>query len=202
VNTHARPALRVLIVDDNHDAADTLALLLELRTHARAPYKLRVAYDGIDGLRQAREFLPDCVISDIQMPGLDGYALAQALRADSALAGAKLIALSAFTNDEHIRRATEAGYDYRLTKASDLNELLEVLSMIEAIKELAEKTRQLTEQNVDLAGQTKELLQEVKEDMRELKQDVAELKQEVKELKDDQKAKDDRDTSSGTTPPG
>jgi len=184
--------MRVLIVDDNHDAADTLAVLLELRTHAGAShlaqgrYEVRVAYDGIDGLRVAREFVPDCVVSDIRMPRLDGYGLARALRSEPALASVKLVALSAFTDAEHTRRATEAGFDYRLTKAGDLNELLEVLGMIEAIKQLAEKTRELAERNVDLAGQTKELLKEVKEDVRELKQDVAELKREVKELKEEE----------------
>jgi CheY-like chemotaxis protein len=186
-----RPALRVLIVDDNRDAADSLALLLDLRTPTPANprpdfrYEVRVAYDGLDGLRVAREFAPDCVVSDIRMPGLDGYALARAVRRDPALAGVKLVALSAFTDAEHIRRATEAGFDYRLTKANDIKELLEVLGMIEAIKELAEKTRELAEQNVNLAGQTKGLIQEVKEDVAELKKDVAELKQDVKELKEE-----------------
>jgi len=178
-----------LIVDDNRDAADSLALLLNLPNTTPANPKpdcrfdVRVAYDGLDGLKAAREFAPDCVVSDIKMPGLDGYALARAVRSDPALAGAKLVALSAFTDPEHVRRATEAGFDYRLTKASHIKELLEVLGMIEAIKELAEKTRKLAEQNVDLAGQTKELIQEVKEDVRELKKDVAELKQELKEEK-------------------
>jgi two-component system OmpR family response regulator len=202
VNTAtARSPVRVLIVDDNQDAADSLAMLLEF--HALAPgashsgnqYEVRVAYDGIEGLRVAREFVPDCLVSDIQMPGLDGYALARAVRNEPALAKVKLVALSAFSDPEHIRRAAEAGFDYRLTKANHVQELLEVLKMIEEIKELATRTRELSEQNVDLAGQAKQLLQDVKEDVRELKQDVAELKQDVKELKDEH-----RDGAADTPP--
>lgn len=188
----ARPALRVLIVDDNRDAADTLALLLELYASAdsdeessRNRYDVRIAYSGTEGLRSAREFRPHCVVSDIRMPNMDGYTFARAIRREPALADVKLVALSAYSDPEHAREITEAGFDYRLTKGGDVHELLEVLGMIEEIKDLAERTRELAEKNVDLAGQTKDLLKEVKKDVRELKQDVAELKEDVKNLKDD-----------------
>lgn len=184
----ARPALRVLIVDDNRDAADSVALLLNLGALLGAApgtrYDVRVAYDAGEALREARAFVPDCLVSDIQMPGMDGYALARAVRREPALAAVKLVALSAFADDEHARLATEAGFDYRLTKARDIRELVEILGMIEAIKELAERTRELSERNVDLAGQTKDLIEEVKDDVRSLKEDVAELKRDVKELKE------------------
>ena len=180
----ARPALRVLIVDDNRDAADSLAVLLGMPSFARERFEVRVAYGGAAGLQLAREFVPDCLVSDIRMPGVDGYSLARAVRADPALAGVKLVALSAFSDEAHAKLADEAGFDYRLTKGEDLGELLEVLGMIDEIKALAERTRELSERNVDLAGQTKDLIQEVKEDVRELKQDVAELKKDVKELKE------------------
>ena len=87
---NARPALRVLIVDDNQDAADSLAMLIELRMSAPGAsrlgnrYEVRVAYDGTEGLRVAREFVPDCLVSDISMPGMDGYALARAVRSEPA----------------------------------------------------------------------------------------------------------------------
>lgn len=168
------PAVRVLIVDDNRDVADSLALLLTLFR-----YESRVAYDGREGLRVAREWAPDCLISDIRMPGLDGYALAREVRADPTLAEIRLVAHSAFAGEPHARLAAEAGFDHRITKGADERELLEVLKMVEQIKELAR-------QNVELAGQAKELLQEVRDDIKEVKQEVKELKQEVKELKDQQ----------------
>lgn len=198
-----RPLLRVLIVDDNHDAADSLAMLLEVHSSAgessysRKRYEVRVAYGGTEGLQAAREFVPDCLVSDIRMPRLDGYALARAIRSEPALAGVKLVALSAYSDAEHARRAEEAGFDYRLTKAGDVEKLLEVLAMVDEIKELAARTRDLAEHNVNLAGQTKELLQEVKNDVRELKKDVAELKQDVKELKNEH-----NNGSADSVPPG
>lgn len=180
--------LRILIVDDNRDAADSLAYLLGLGSYA-----IKVAYDGISGLRVAKEFIPDCLISDISMPGLDGYGLAKRIKADSSLNGMKLIALSAYADEEHTRKATEAGFDYQVTKASEPREIIEVLRMIEEIKALASQTQELAKQNVELAGQTKELLHEVKEEVKEVKQEVKDVKQEVKELKKDVKElKDDR----------
>jgi len=183
------PPLRVLVIDDNPDAADSLAVLLELRR-----YEVRVAYDGRGGLATAREWVPDCLVSDIGMPGLDGYQLARAVRAEPALAEVKLVALSAYVGDEYTRKAAEAGFDHLFAKGDNAGELLEVLRMIEEIKELANKTRDLAQQNVDLAGQTKDLLQEVKEDVKEVKQEVKELKQEVKALK--------ADRPEGTADPG
>jgi CheY-like chemotaxis protein len=172
----------VVIVDDNRDAADSLAALLELRR-----YECRVAYDGLAGLKAALDEVPDCLITDINMPGLDGYALAQRVRAEPALVGVKLVALSAYSDAAHRKRAAEAGFDYTLVKAGDPT-ALEVLKMIEEIKELAAKTRDLAKQNVDLAGETKGLIQEVKEELKEVKQDVQELKQDVKDLKDQKDA--------------
>lgn len=185
-NTGARP-LRILIVDDNEDAADSLATLLELRApatgHGSSRYDVRVAYNGVAGLRAAREFTPDCLISDIGMPGMDGYSLARAVRGEPELAGVKLVALSAYSDPEHVRRTGEAGFDYRLTKASNIEDVLEVLRMVEEIKYLAARTRELAEHNVNIAGETKELLQEVKDGVKELQQDVAELREDIKEIK-------------------
>ena len=171
--------LRVLIVDDNHDAADSLAWLVELSGH-----EVRVAYDALIGLDVAQAFSPDCVFSDINMPGLDGYGLAQRFKSDPVLARAKLVAISGYNDQEHVRKTFEAGFDYRLTKGCDPGEVMEVLAMIEEIKHLATKTQELTRQNVELASQTKDLLREVKDDIKEVKQEVKELKQEVKDLKE------------------
>lgn len=77
-------------------------------------------------------------------------------------------------------RATEAGFDYVLTKPIDPARLEEMFRMLENIVELAEQTEELARQNVALAGQTKQLLEGVKEDIREVKRDVKELKKEVR----------------------
>ncbi|HVL12947.1 MAG TPA: response regulator [Gemmata sp.] len=170
--------LNVLIIDDNQDAADSLAVLLELRSHA-----VRVAYDGLTGLRAALDLPPDCIISDIHMPGMDGFELARRVRAEPSLARAKLVVLSAYSQPDLAGRAAEAGFDHALTKGSDPAALLEVVGMMEQIKELAEKTQDLAKQNVDLAGQTKDLLEEVKQEVQEVKEEVREVKEEVESLK-------------------
>src|SRR5262249_12911674 len=67
--------LRVLVIEDNKDAAHSLDMLLRVLGH-----EPRVAYTGTDGVAAALEFNPDVVISDIGLPGLDGYAVARELR--------------------------------------------------------------------------------------------------------------------------
>lgn len=185
--------MRILIVDDNRDAADSLATLVELWGHAP-----RVAYDGHDGLAAACEQYPDCLILDINMPRIDGYTLARLVR-QRGLERVKLVALSANSDAAHVRRVEEAGFDYRLTKPADLNELERMLKMVESILRLAEKTEQLAKKNVAiterteqladrnaaLAGETKQLLEEVKEELKEIKEDVKEVKGDVQNIKDE-----------------
>src|SRR5262249_6143992 len=77
---------RVLIIEDSHDAADSLRLFLQLVDH-----EVRVAYNGPEGVAVAREWRPDAVLSDIGLPGLDGFGVAVALRRDPATAGALLV---------------------------------------------------------------------------------------------------------------
>src|SRR5690348_10794770 len=78
--------LDVLVVDDVPDTADTLALLL-----GAWGFATRVAYGGASALQLAREHPPDCIVTDLGMPGVDGFALAAAVRADPALAGTRLV---------------------------------------------------------------------------------------------------------------
>jgi CheY-like chemotaxis protein len=82
--------LRVLVVDDNRDAADSLALLLRLWG-----YDSRVSYDGVHALQRAHDFHPDCLLLDINMPGMDGYTVARRLRQEPELGSVKLVALTA-----------------------------------------------------------------------------------------------------------
>jgi len=102
---------RVLVCDDNVDAADTLVALLE-----HAGHEARAAYEGAAAVRLAREHAPDVMILDLGMPHMDGYAVAQAVRADPALAGTRLVALSGYGRDEDRRRTAEAGFDAHLVK--------------------------------------------------------------------------------------
>lgn len=185
--------LRVLIVDDNQDHADSLAALVELWGHTPA-----VVYDGAAGLRAAREWRPDCLILDIGMPGLDGYALAREVRREPGLERAKLVAVSAYSHADHRRRADEAGFDYRLVKPAEPRELEGILAMIETIHKLAARTEELAQKNATaaeqtaaaaqkaeaVAGEAKELLKEVKAGLDEVKQEVREIKQEVREVKE------------------
>lgn len=171
--------LSVLIVDDNRDLADSLGLLLRLWG-----YEVCVAYGGEDGLRQAERQRPHCVLLDVGMPGMDGITVARHLRGVPGLEKAKLIAHTAYSSDEYVRRIDEAGFDYRLTKPVPPVELEGLLRMLEQVIRLASQTEELARRNVALAGKTKDLLDEVKQDVKELKEDVKEIKQELREVKE------------------
>jgi CheY-like chemotaxis protein len=103
--------MRVLVVEDNRDAADSLRLLLALYG-----YEVAVAYCGHDGVRAAQQCRPDVVLCDIGLPGLDGYAVARRLRSNPATAQARLIAVTAYGRDEDRRRSHEAGFERHLVK--------------------------------------------------------------------------------------
>lgn len=119
-------ALRVLIVEDNRDAAETLAELLSLEGH-----EVRLAFDGATAVQAAKELPPDAVISDIGLPGeLDGYSVARALRADPATAGVYLIALSGYANEDARRRSREAGFDVHLAKPADITMIERALTVV------------------------------------------------------------------------
>src|SRR4051812_34822092 len=98
-----KPKFRILVVDDNRDGADSLALLLTLWG-----YEVRAVYDGAEAVQAARDFKPDCILSDIGLPGIDGYRLAELFREDEALKGLPLVAITAYSDS---RRAKEAGFD-------------------------------------------------------------------------------------------
>jgi CheY-like chemotaxis protein len=104
-------AVRILVVDDNVDAADSLGIMLSYAGH-----EVRVVYGGRDALRTAEEFSPDAIVLDLGMPGMDGYAVARAVRADPKLQAARLIALSGYGQFEDRRRTAEAGFDEHLVK--------------------------------------------------------------------------------------
>ncbi|MCO5168265.1 MAG: PAS domain S-box protein [Planctomycetes bacterium] len=117
------PGLRVVVIEDNRDAAESLRDLLTIVGH-----EVRVAFDGRDGLEAARALRPEVVICDLGLPGgLDGCAVARRLRAEPATASALLVALSGYGQDEDRRRTREAGFDAHLVKPVGWSELEAVL---------------------------------------------------------------------------
>jgi PAS domain S-box-containing protein len=121
-------ARRVLVVDDNVDAATSLAKLLQLSGH-----EARVAHDGGSALAAARSFAPEVVFCDLGMPGMDGCEVARRLRADGTIAQATLVALTGWGGDADRRRSAEAGFDVHLTKPVELASLQDVLTRAPAV---------------------------------------------------------------------
>lgn len=105
---------RILVVDDNVDAAETMAMLLEL-----SGYEVRTAFGGQQALETALLFRPDVVFLDIGLPGMNGYEVASRLLADPVMAATRLIALTGWGTEEDIRRTKKAGFYAHLTKPVD-----------------------------------------------------------------------------------
>ncbi|HTS20771.1 MAG TPA: response regulator [Casimicrobiaceae bacterium] len=106
--------LRVLIVDDNRDVAHSTALLLRA-----AGCNVDLAYDGEEAVRVVRTLQPDVVLLDLGLPKLDGYQVAERIRADRSSVNSLIIALSGYGQDEHRLRSKRAGFDYHIVKPID-----------------------------------------------------------------------------------
>jgi len=119
--------LRVMVVDDNVDAAQMLAALLEVQGHA-----VSVEYDGMGALERARRERPDVLLLDIGLPDMDGYELARRLRAQPENGRATLVALSGYGQNQDREEAQQAGFDHYLVKPADLGQVNEVLAQAEA----------------------------------------------------------------------
>jgi PAS domain S-box-containing protein len=117
--TPSGKSLRILIVEDNPDAAESLRMLLEL-----FGYEVTLAYTGPEGVRAALQARPHVVVCDIGLPGMDGYAVAHVLRQHPETAKTRLIAVTGYGQEEDIRRAREAGFDDHLVKPVDPDHLL------------------------------------------------------------------------------
>ena len=116
---------RVLVVDDNGDAAESLALLLQ-----SAGAEVHTALDGPAGLAAARRFLPHAVLLDLGMPGMDGFEVARRLRAEPGLAGLALVALTGWGQEEDRKRTRGSGFDHHLTKPVDVDRLMDIFGKI------------------------------------------------------------------------
>jgi PAS domain S-box-containing protein len=109
---------RILVIEDNLDSASTLREALELLGH-----ETTVAHTGPEGIECARACLPDVILCDIGLPGMDGYSVGRAIRNDSTLKGVRLVALSGYALPEDLERAERAGFDAHLPKPADIEEL-------------------------------------------------------------------------------
>lgn len=134
VDAHAIPPLesredgiaqhgrRVLVIEDNRDAAETIQELLECAGH-----EVRLAFSGPHGVEVARDWEPDLVLCDIGLPGMNGYQVAAELRRDAATHNLRLVALSGYAQPEHVAQGRLAGFDAHLAKPVDPDELLRLL---------------------------------------------------------------------------
>jgi len=112
---------RIVVIDDNVDAAESLAMLLRLKGH-----EVHVAYDGPAGVELALKAAPDCVLVDIGLPGIDGYEVAKRLRARDR-DGLLLVALTGYGQAEDRARSEQAGFDHHLVKPVAQNVLEDLL---------------------------------------------------------------------------
>ena len=118
--------LRILVVDDNVDGAESMAMLLGLMKH-----DVRVSHNGLDALEEAIRMKPDVAILDIGLPGMDGYTLARELRARSETSQSVLIAMTGYGRAEDREKSHSAGLQYHLVKPVQYEELAKVLSSID-----------------------------------------------------------------------
>jgi PAS domain S-box-containing protein len=121
------PPLRILLVDDNHDSADSLAMLLELKGH-----EVRIAYGGEQALEIAPRFVPQLAVIDIAMPKMDGYATLAALRVMPELAGTMFVAMTGFGHASDREQTRTAGFHAHLVKPVELAQFDALLAQAEA----------------------------------------------------------------------
>jgi CheY-like chemotaxis protein len=120
--------MRILVVDDNRDSADSLAMLLRLLGN-----DVRSVYDGRLALEVAIVYRPDVVLLDIGLPGLDGLQVCRCLRRQAGTRQPLLIAMTGYGQEEDQRRSKKAGFDAHMVKPVDLETLQEILSRPEHV---------------------------------------------------------------------
>lgn len=117
---------KILVVDDNIDGAESLALMLKLSGH-----EVAVSNDGMDAVARADEFKPDLILLDVGLPGMNGYEVVQHIRKQSWSAATIVVAVTGWGQDEDKRRAREAGFHHHLTKPVDFEALQRILDALE-----------------------------------------------------------------------
>jgi CheY-like chemotaxis protein len=118
-----RPRSRILVVDDNRDTADSMAVLLRIHGH-----EVQVVYDGPEAIAMAHCQPPEFILLDLGIPGMDGYQVARSLKHHGACNSAVIIAISGYGTLEDRDRSREAGIDHHLLKPVDIGALLALLT--------------------------------------------------------------------------
>jgi CheY-like chemotaxis protein len=124
-----RSSLRILIVDDNSDAADSLALLLRIMGN-----DTRTAYDGLSGTEVAAEFRPEVILLDIGLPKLNGYEACRRIRSEPWGKDVVLIAVTGWGQEKDRQLSREAGFDHHMVKPVDPHDLMKLLAGLQVVK--------------------------------------------------------------------
>lgn len=119
------PTKRILVIDDNSDAADLVAELLEIYG-----YSVRTAYSGSDGLTKAFDFTPHLVLLDLGMPGMDGFAVASRLRGAANYPQPYIVAYTAWNDVTIKERVKASGFDHHMTKPANFQDIVALVTAI------------------------------------------------------------------------
>ena len=119
------PSLRVLVVDDNVDAAESLALLLKANGH-----EVQAVYDGLTALEAARSYRPNLILLDIGLPGMNGFDVAKKVREEVELGKVVLVAMTGYGQESDKQRSQQAGFDHHLVKPADFSAVKQILASI------------------------------------------------------------------------
>ena len=119
--------LRVLVVDDNHDAAMGLSLILHAFGH-----QSRMIHEGLSAVETAIQYQPSLVLLDLGLPGLDGWEVAKRIRVLPSLKKVALVAITGWGSDDAVKRSAAAGFDYHLVKPADVSKLKQIVDIVAA----------------------------------------------------------------------
>ena len=120
-------SLRVMVVDDNEDAAQMLGMLL-----IRSGHEVLTVHDGPSTLTAAQDFRPSIILLDIGLPGMDGFEVARKLRKQAIFKEVVLVAMTGYGQDSDRQRSKAAGFNHHLVKPPDFNKLVQILSTVSA----------------------------------------------------------------------
>jgi signal transduction histidine kinase len=116
-------ARRILVTDDNRDAANSLAMLLKLGGH-----EVATAYDGIEAVEKAESYKPEVILLDIGLPGMNGYEVCRSIRQEPWGQGIRIVAVTGWGQEHDRRNTRDAGFDHHLVKPVTAIALSEALA--------------------------------------------------------------------------